>query len=482
MRTFDLIVIGSGPAGQRAAIQAAKLGKSVVVIDRRRDLGGVAINTGTIPSKTLREAVLDLSGLRVRGQYQELREARRVTVDDLLRRTGQVMQRERDVIRDQLLRNGVTLLAGMARFLDPHTVQADGGAEVFEIEGAKILIGVGTTPGLPMELTVDHEVILTSDDVLSLKKLPRQMVVVGAGVIGLEYATIFAAVGVKVTLVDKREHLLEIVDDEILDAFQVHARELGVTFRMGEEVASVQGGEQAVITMKSGKRIATELVLVSAGRQGATAELELERAGLEADPRGRIPVNAHYQTSVPHIYAAGDCIGFPALASTSAEQGRLAALHAFGLPVGTIPELLPFGIYAVPEISWVGRNERELTAQGVPYETGVARYREIARGHILGDDMGMLKLIFHKDTRRVLGVWVLGTQATELVHIGQAVMALDGTLDFFVRNVFNYPTLAECYKVAALDGFNKLQRLGVMSAKEIATADIPSAPSELTRS
>ena len=474
MRSYDLIVIGSGPAGQRAAVQAAKLDKSVVVIDKHRDLGGVAINTGTIPSKTMREAVVDLSGMRMRSQYRAMNDRRAVTSQELLQRTSQVMQRERDVIRDQLQRNGVQLMSGTASFVSPHDVRVDDHGDVVDLHGEFVLIAVGTTPGLPMDLTVDHELILTSDDVLSLKRLPRQMVVVGGGVIGVEYATIFAAVGVKVTLLDKREHLLEMIDSEILDAFQVHARELGVTLRLGEEVAQVQAvGGQAIVTMKSGKRIATELVLVSAGRQGATADLGLERAGLSADDRGRLEVNASYQTVVPHIYAAGDCIGFPALASTSAEQGRLAALHAFGVPGNSIPELFPFGIYAVPEISWVGRNERDLTSEGVPFETGVARYREIARGHILGDEHGMLKLIFHIDTRKILGVWTMGTQATELVHIGQAVMALDGTLDFFVRNVFNYPTLAECYKVAALDGFNKLRSLGLLSHAQAIAAEPP---------
>ena len=464
MRSYDLIVIGSGPAGQRAAVQAAKLGKSVVVIDKHRDLGGVAINTGTIPSKTMREAALDLSGLRNRGQYREHDEHHNVTVQDLLARTSQVMQRERDVIRDQLQRNNIQLIAGTARFTGPHDISVVSGDETTLMRGEHILIAVGTTPGLPMDLVVDHELILTSDDVLSMKRLPRQMVIVGGGVIGVEYATIFAAVGVKVTLLDKRDRLLDMVDSEIVDSFQVYARELGVTLRLGEEVAMVEAvGQQAIVTMKSGKRIATELVMVSAGRIGATVDLGLECAGLTADDRGRLKVNEHYQTPVPHIYAAGDCIGFPALASTSAEQGRLAALHAFDMPGTSIPELFPFGIYAIPEISWVGRNERDLTAAGVPFETGVARYREIARGHILGDEHGMLKLIFHIDTHKILGVWTMGTQATELVHIGQAVMALDGTLEFFVRTVFNYPTLAECYKVAALEGFNKLQTLGLLS-------------------
>jgi NAD(P) transhydrogenase len=309
--------------------------------------------------------------------------------------------------------------------------------------------------------------VLTSDDILELAILPRTVVIVGAGIIGVEYATIFASIGVEVTLVDKRERILEMVDDEIADSFTTMARELGVTMRLGEEVDHVECPDpnHPIIVMKSGKRIATDLVLVSAGRIGATGELDLAKAGLTVDDRGRLLVNAHYQTSVPHIYAAGDCIGFPSLASTSAEQGRLSALHAFGEPVTSIPELFPFGIYAVPEISWVGATERDLTARGVPFETGVARYREIARGQILGDEDGMLKLVFHLETRKILGVWVLGTQATELVHIGQAVMAFEGTLDYFVHNVFNYPTLAECYKVAALDGFNKIQSLGANRAE-----------------
>jgi NAD(P) transhydrogenase len=246
-----------------------------------------------------------------------------------------------------------------------------------------------------------------------------------------------------------------------VDAFTFQARHMNVTLRLGEEVAQLEAGGNGdvVVGMKSGKRLATEMVMVSAGRQGMTDGLQLDKAGLAADDRGRIKVDEHYRTGVPHIYAAGDVIGFPALASTSAEQGRLAACHMFGVPTASVPELFPFGIYAIPEIAWVGKHEAELTRQGVPFETGIARYDEIARGQILGDDLGMLKLIFHLDTRKILGVWVLGTQATELVHIGQAVMALGGTLDYFVSTVFNYPTLAECYKVAALDGYNKLRDL-----------------------
>ena len=366
------------------------------------------------------------------------------------------------MIRAQLQRNGITLYGGEAEFAAPHTLRVLDGDETEALQAANIAIAVGTIPGLPAGIEVDHQVVLTSDDLLDLKRLPRQMMVVGAGIIGLEYGSMLSALGVEVTLVDMRTQLLEMVDREIVDAFSYHAREMGLTFRLGEQVARIEigGNGTAIVTMKSGKRTVAETVLVSAGRQGATEGLQLDKAGLEADERGRIVVNEHYQTKMPHIYAVGDVIGFPALASTSAEQGRHAACHMFGVETRDMSQLYPFGIYAIPEISWVGAAEAELTALGVPFETGVARYKEIARGHIIGDLNGMLKLIFHIDTRKVLGVWCMGTQATELVHIGQAVMALDGTLDYFVNTVFNYPTLAECYKVAALDGFNKLRALG----------------------
>jgi NAD(P) transhydrogenase len=462
MQNFDLVVIGSGPAGQRAAVQAAKVGRRVAVIERSSEVGGVAINTGTIPSKTLREAVVDLSGLRQRGLYGEsYRTKSDITVHDLLYRCHSVIKRERDVIQSQLQRNGIELLEGMGRFEGPHQVVVEHENTRVMLEAAHVLIAVGTVPGLPPGIHVDHRRVLTSDDILQLPSLPRTLTVIGAGIIGLEYATIFAALGIEVTLLDKRPVMLDMVDREIVDALTVQARECNVTLRLGEEVASLEpgGNSHATVVLKSGKRFATEMVLVSAGRQGATEKLALDRAGVAADDRGRIAVNAQFQTSVPHIYAAGDVIGFPALASTSAEQGRLAACHMFGVEAKSVPELFPFGIYAIPEIAWVGRHEAELTAKGIPFETGVARYREIARGQILGDTQGMLKLICHIDTRELLGVWVMGTQATELVHIGQAVMALKGTLDFFLQNVFNYPTLAECYKVAAYDAYNKLRDL-----------------------
>ncbi len=470
VHAYDLIVIGSGPAGQKAAIQAAKLGRSVAIVERRHEVGGVQINTGTIPSKTLREAVIDLSGLRQRSVYgQSFRCDADITAEDLLVRAHHVMRIEQDVVRAQLGRNGVDLIGGTAAFENPETVVVDDGSGTARYQARFVVIAVGTVPGIPPGLDVDHQTVLTSDDILKLSKLPRTLTVVGAGVIGVEYATIFAALGIDVTLLDKRTEVLEMVDREIVEGLVYQARNLGVTFRLGEEVASLarQGDGRPVVVTRSGKKFATELVLVSSGRLGATGELHLERAGLSADDRGRIAVNRHYQTAVPTLYAVGDVIGFPALAATSMEQGRLAACHAFGIAAEAVPELFPFGIYAIPEVGWVGKTEEDLTQGGVPFETGIARYREIARGQILGDSEGMLKLLFHLETRAILGVWCLGTQATELVHIGQAVMALGGTLDYFVTNVFNYPTLAECYKVAALDGYNKLRGLGSVPANPV---------------
>jgi NAD(P) transhydrogenase len=473
MQNFDLVVIGSGPAGQRAAVQASKLGKKVAIVEKVRDMGGVCINSGTIPSKTLREAVIDLSGVRQRALYgASFRAKSEIGVQDLFMRTNAVMSREREVVRAQLQRNGIRVIEGEGRFTGPHEVLVQEGDSTQALRGDFILIAVGTCPGLPPGLVVDHKTVLTSDDILSLPRLPRAMTVVGAGIIGVEYATIFAALSVEVTLVDKRTELLDMVDRELVDALTYQARRMNVTLRLGEEVDHLETADNghALVVMKSGKRFATEMVLVSSGRQGMTSQLDLGKAGLSADDRGRIQVDPQYRTPVPHIYAAGDVIGFPALASTSAEQGRLAACHMFGLETHSVPDLFPFGIYAIPEIAWVGRNEAELTKLGVPFETGVARYEEIARGQILGDTDGMLKLIFHLDTRHILGVWVLGTQATELVHIGQAVMGLGGTLDYFISTVFNYPTLAECYKVAALDGYNKLRDLSRV------THAVPTAP------
>ncbi|MFI5198268.1 MAG: Si-specific NAD(P)(+) transhydrogenase [Thermoanaerobaculia bacterium] len=459
MEKFDLFVLGTGPAGQRAAVQAAKLGKAVGICEKRDVVGGVCINTGTIPSKTFREAVLYLSGFAQRGMYGTAYTVKEnITAEDLLFRCQSVIKREIDVVRAQMKRNGVALLGGVARFTSPHTLTVTGAQGATEVEAEKIVIATGTRPATPPGVAVDGETILDSDGILGLKTLPRTMIVVGGGVIGVEYASMFAALGIAVTLIDKRPRLLDFVDGEIAEALSYALRNMNCTLRLGEDVADVhvEAPRRAVATLKSGKKIVADLLLYSIGRVGATGDLDLPAAGLSADDRGRLAVNAHYQTQQPHIYAAGDVIGFPALASTSLEQGRLAACHAFGVACTSMPHLYPIGIYSVPELSMVGKTEEELTQNSVPYEVGLAHYREIARGAILGDDTGLLKIIVHRDTRQLLGVHILGTAATELVHIGQAFLTLGGTLDVLVETVFNYPTFAECYKVAALDAYNKL--------------------------
>jgi NAD(P) transhydrogenase len=461
---FDLVVIGSGPAGQRAAIQGAKLGKHVAIVERRAVVGGVCINTGTIPSKTLREAVLYLSGYRLRGVYGASYTVKEhVTMDDLLFRADYVMRHEIDVIRHQLMRNQVELLSAEASFEDPHTLRIDyvDGRGQHLVTAEHIVIATGTRPTQDESIPIDGKRTFLSNDILKLDHLPRSLTVVGAGVIGLEYASMFAALGVRVTLIDKRDRLLHFVDHEITDTLIYHLRQNRVTLRLGEEVSGLEltkdkKGQRVCIHLASGKQITTESALYSIGRTGATKALNLKAASLSADKRGYLKVNEQYQTEVPHIYAVGDVIGFPSLASTSMEQGRLATCHAFGVETNSVPELFPYGIYAIPEISMVGSTEEELTEQGVPYEVGIANYREIARGQIIGDETGLLKLIFHLETHELLGVHIIGEGASELVHIGQAVMTFGGKVEFFINNVFNYPTLAECYKTAAFDGVNRL--------------------------
>ncbi len=457
---YDMIVIGCGPAGQRAAIQAAKLRKKVAIIDRREVVGGVCVNTGTIPSKSFKEAVLFLSGFRQRNIYGAgYRVKTDIKMADLTFRCNRVMQLEIEVIKNQLNRNHVDTLYGHAAFIDPHTVEISTITGVIRKTASKIVIAVGAKPYRPAHIQFNGHSIFDSDDVLGLKDLPREMTVVGGGVIGTEYGSMFAALGVNVTIIDARKKLLGFVDEEIIDTFHYQMRSMGVRLRLGEEVESCASREddQVVTTLKSGKVIVSDCVLYSAGRVSATADLGLQNIGIATDERGKLMVNESFQTSVPHIYAAGDVIGFPALASTSARQGRLATCHAFDVKDTIMDVPLPFGIYAIPEISFVGMNEDELTKQGIPYETGIARYREIARGQLLGDENGMLKVLFHRETEQVLGVHIIGEYATELVHIGQAVMALKGGLSYMRDAVFNYPTLAECYKVAALDGYNKLR-------------------------
>jgi NAD(P) transhydrogenase len=479
---FDLIVIGSGPGGQRAAVQAAKLGKRVAVVERHNMVGGVCVNTGTIPSKTLRESVVYLTGLTQRSLYgQSYRLKDEVTIDDLLWRAQRVVDRETDIIRDQLRRNHVVLVDGTARFVDPHTVAVTGSVPEQRVRADAIIVGVGTRPARPASVEFDERTVLDSDGILKLDRIPSSVVVVGAGVIGIEYASMFAALGSKVTVVEQRPRLLDFADAQIVEALQYHLRELNVIFRFGERVTAVDRPEGGVVThLASGKQIASEVVLYSAGRQGATDELELEAAGLQADDRGRISVGPDFRTAVDHIFAVGDVIGFPSLAATSAEQGRLAALNAFGQGGGTMSSVLPMGIYTIPEISFVGKTEEELTDASIPYEVGISRYKELARGAIAGDLNGLLKLLVSPTDRTILGVHAFGTSATEVVHIGQAVMAHGGTVDYLVETVFNYPTLAEGYKVAALDATNKIQVLERLSGARLEKAgallDLGDAP------
>jgi len=461
MEKFDLIVIGSGPAGRRAAIQAAKLGRSVLVVENRLRVGGVSVHTGTIPSKTLRETVLNLSGWRERGFYGlAYRVKKDIEGKDLGARLRMTLDHEIDVLEHQFARNGVRTVAGKARFINPHQLAIKHSEESeSNFEAENVVIAVGTSPYRPKHIPFNETSVFDSDNIAADPRVPKSLTVVGAGVIGLEYATIFSAMDVPVTLVEPREQFLEFIDREIIEEFVHELRKRGMQMRLGVTVDAVELDAQgwAVSTLSDGRRIRTEMLLYAAGRVGATAGLGLETCGIEADDRGRLKVDQKtFQTSVPNIYAAGDVIGFPSLASTAMEQGRIAACHAFGAPMPPAPEYFPYGIYAVPEISTVGLTEQQVREKNIPYECGIARFRETSRGHIMGLQSGMMKLIFSLKTRRLLGAHIIGEGATELVHIGQAVLNLKGTVDYFVENAFNYPTLAEAYKIAALDAFNRM--------------------------
>jgi NAD(P) transhydrogenase len=462
MDTYDLIVIGSGPSGQRAAVSAVKKGKRVGLIEMRSVVGGVCINTGTIPSKTMREAVLHLSGYTYRSIYgMNYRVKEKITMSDLAFRVQHVIKTEIDVTEAQLSRNGVDVLTGVASFADPNTVHVDGARGTNNFHAEKIIICVGTKPANSPKVPINGKTIINSDQVLELQELPKTLIVVGGGVIGVEYTCMFAALGVRVTLIEKRPKLLEFADQEIIEALSYHLRDSRVTMRLAEEVESVEEGPggNVVANLESKKRISGDALLYAVGRQGNIEELNLPAAGIEADSRGRIPVDKDFRTKVPHIFAVGDVIGFPSLASVSMEQGRIAVARAYGdESEQTNPGFYPYGIYTIPEISFIGKTEEQLTEEDVPYEVGVAYYREIARGQIRGDTTGRLKLIFHRETREILGVHIIGEGAAELVHIGQAVMALGGKVDYFIDSVFNYPTLAECYKAAAFNGVNRLAK------------------------
>ncbi len=472
MKSYDLVVIGSGPSGRRAAVQAAKLGRSALVVEKGTRVGGVSVHTGTIPSKTLRETVLNLTGWRERGFYGlAYRVKKDIEAGDLVIRLQKTLEHEVETLEHQFARNRVDTLRGLASFVDPHRLEVQ--TEVGEtrvVEASRIVIAVGTRPLRPPHIPFNGTTVLDSDEIVSLKILPRSLTVVGAGVVGVEYATIFSALDVRVTLVEPRPTFFDFIDRELVDDFVHQLRDRGMNFRLGTRLDAVRiEADQPVAMLEGGRRVRSEMLLFAAGRVGATEALNLGACGLATDERGRLAVDARtFQTAVPHIYATGDVIGFPSLASTSLEQGRIAACHAFDEALPPAPAFFPFGIYSVPEISTVGLSEEQVRASGRPYECGIARFRETSRGHIMGLNGGLLKMIVALDTRHVLGVHIVGEGATELVHIGQAVLNLGGTLDFFIDNTFNYPTLAEAYKIAALDAWNRITPRKVVP--EIASA------------
>ncbi len=462
MEKYDLIVIGSGPAGLRAAIYSAKLGKRVALVEARDVVGGTSINTGTIPSKTFREAVMHLSGYNYKTIYgMNYRVKDKITMADLAFRVQHVIKTEIDVTEAQLSRNNVEMLRGVASFVDPNHIKVDGPRGLNEYEADYVFIATGTKPASSPKVPLNGKTIINSDQLLDMQTLPKTLIVVGGGVIGVEYTCMFAVLGVRVTLIERRPRLLEFADTEIVEALSYHLRDARVTMRLNEQVESVEelADGSVVANLESKKRLSGDALLYAVGRQGAVDELNLPAVGIEVDARGRIPVNEKFQTKAPHVYAIGDVIGFPSLASVSMEQGRIAASEAFeGGCIHSNPSFYPYGIYTIPEISFIGKTEEQLTEEDVPYEVGVAYYREIARGQIRGDTTGRLKIIFHRENKSVLGIHIIGEGAAELLHIGQAVMILGGTVDYFVDTVFNYPTLAECYKAAAFNGINRLAK------------------------
>ena len=459
---YDLIVLGSGPAGQRAAIYGSKLGKKVAVVEMREVVGGACINTGTIPSKTMREAVLHLSGYNYKSIYgMNYRVKEKITMSDLAFRVQHVIKTEVDVTEAQLSRNNVEMLVGVASFVDENHMRVTNSRGTNVYQTGNVLISTGTKPAASDKVPINGRTIINSDQVLDLADLPKTLIVVGGGVIGVEYTCMFSALGVRVVLIERRPRLLEFADQEIVEALSYHLRDSRVTMRLNEEVESVEEMPDGTVVanLESKKKVQGDALLYAVGRQGNVDELNLPAIGLDADKRGRIPVDKDFRTKVPNVFAAGDVIGFPSLASVSMEQGRIAAARAFGdETMLSNPSLYPYGIYTIPEISFIGKTEEQLTEEDVPYEVGVAYYREIARGQIRGDTTGRLKLIFHRETHSILGVHIIGEGASELLHIGQAVMALGGKLEYFVDTVFNYPTLAECYKVAAFNGLNRVSK------------------------
>ncbi len=457
----DLAVIGSGPAGQKAAIQAAKLGKKVCVVERIGQPGGSCLYSGTIPSKTLREAIVDLTGFHQRVIYGQDFPIKDVTIQDLNFRLSQVLEEERNIISRQLRKNDIQLVIGTARFENEHTliVVDQEYRIVAQIHAENVIIATGSQPRNPKEVPFDDEVILDSTRLLSIKDVPKSMLVLGGGIIGSEYASFFAALGCEVTVIDKKEHMLPLLDDEIGIHLQTALTNIGLKFK-GKKIPKeiLKEGNKARVIFEDGTELKADCLLYALGRVANVEGLHIENAGLSVNARGYVPVNALFQTKVPHIYAVGDVIGGPSLASTSMEQGRLAARHAFGAGTHHFPTFYPVGIYTIPTISCCGYTEEDLIEMDFRYEVGRAYYYEIARSHIAGSNVGMFKILFHKETLEILGVHVIGRGATEVIHIGQLAMSFRAKIDYFVDQVFNYPTYAEGYRVAALNGINKIKR------------------------
>jgi NAD(P) transhydrogenase len=460
---FDLVVIGAGPAGEKGAAQAAYFGKRVCLVEKAPKPGGAAVNTGTIPSKTLRETALYFSGLRQRGLYGvDLRVKSDITIGDFMRRERSVIETEWQLIADNIEKHGITTIQGAACFIDPHTVEIERyGQPARRVSASTFLLATGSCPQAPLTYTIDDEVVVDSDSLLTLQKIPTSMVVVGGGVIGCEYACIFAALGVRVTIINPRARLLAHMDADVSDALRhsMTAR-LGITVLGEAEVTDVEvHAGRAHITLSDDRALSTDVVLVCTGRMGNSSGLGLEELGVRSNAQGFLEVDAQFRTAVPHIYAAGDLIGFPALASASMEQARVAVCHAFDLKYKRqVSDVMPYGVWTIPEIATVGESEDALLTRGVPFETGRASFRQNARGQILGDTDGFVKLVFHAENQRLLGVTIVGENACELIHVGMTAIAFGATLDYFIQAAFNFPSLTDTYKYAAYDGLQRLQR------------------------
>jgi NAD(P) transhydrogenase len=462
MKAFDLIVIGSGPAGQRGAIQAAKHGKRVALIEKEAVFGGACIHTGTLPSKALRESIYNIFTFRL-GSTELTRTAvrQKVSFKELSARKDKVVASENEMIAKAIRANGVSVYQGFGSFIDKNHIKVESseGGELI-LEGKYFLIATGSRPVRPSHIPFDDETICDSDSILNLKEIPECLAVIGGGVIGCEYASMFAALGVEVHLVDKKNDILPFIDQEITEVLKKALISHGCKLYLGDEFVSIKRSTDGMVetTLKSGKIIKASNLLYAMGRGAQTHKLGLENVGVKPDDRGLIKVNKQFQTSCPNIYAVGDVIGFPSLASSSFEQGRLATCHAFEIHHDEFPETFPYGIYTIPEISSVGLTEEDLIAKKIDFEVGRAEYQETARGQIIADSGGLLKICFCPKTHKIFGIHVIGNSASELVHLGQMVMTLGGDMHSLVKNIFNYPTLAEAYKIAAFNGLNKIKK------------------------